>query len=47
LRRPWSSAVPARAAARQAARTGCVREARKVVDPLARNQIEGLCPTVK
>jgi hypothetical protein len=34
-------------AAKQAARNACLTEAHKIVDPLARQQIEALCPAVK
>lgn len=37
----------ASAAAKQAARERCLREARKVVDPVARQQVEALCPTIR
>lgn len=31
-------------AARQVAHDGCVREAAKIIDPIARRQIQALCP---
>jgi hypothetical protein len=34
-------------AAKQTARDACLNEARVIVDPLARQQVEALCPTVK
>ncbi len=34
-------------AAKQAAHDGCIREAAKIVDPVARGQIQALCPTFK
>jgi hypothetical protein len=34
-------------AAKRAARDACLAEARRIVDPVARQQIEALCPAVK
>jgi hypothetical protein len=34
-------------AAKQAAHDSCIREAAKIVDPVARGQIQALCPTFK
>jgi hypothetical protein len=34
-------------AVKQAARDACLGEARRIVDPAARQQVEALCPTVK
>jgi hypothetical protein len=34
-------------AAKQAARDACLAEARRIVDPLARQEIAALCPAVK
>jgi hypothetical protein len=34
-------------ATKHAAREACLKEARTIVDPAARQQVEQLCPTVK
>ncbi|MDQ6731192.1 MAG: hypothetical protein M3022_13070 [Actinomycetota bacterium] len=38
---------PSDKAAKQVAHEGCVLEAAKIIDPIARGQIQALCPTIK